>query len=155
LKSVASHDILKHDFFLVSHPYSYRAFEHLRYHPSTTLADYEWGYLVDYRGGGMQYARKILYTNAIHVKFRALHDLPDSKDWNIKYVHLEYVPNSGRYGKRVTKENIVPNPVRNSSLGWDSSSLQGPNVDAGLQLMVHSQPTDNLVSTAQIQSRRE
>jgi hypothetical protein len=122
---------------------------------STTLAACECGYRVHYGGTATQYARTVLYTDAIHVNFRALHDLSDSKDWKIKYVRFNYEPNSGRYGKRVAKENIVPNPVRDSSLGWDSPSVQGAGVDAGLQLIVRGQLTDNLVSTAQIQSRRE
>jgi hypothetical protein len=120
-----------------------------------TLALCECGYRVHYGGDAAQYPRTILYTEALHVNFRALHDFADSKDWKIKYVRFNYDPSSGRYGKRVAAENIVPNPVANPNSGWESPSMQGAGVDSGLQLIVRSQITNGLVSVAQIQSKRD
>lgn len=98
----------------------------------------------------------LLYTDAVETNFREIHNLSQFQDWKIKFVRFNYVPDSGRFGKRVEATNIVPNPVRDVGAGWNGPSTQGANVDAGLQLIVRSTLSkDQEVSTGQIQSTRE
>lgn len=120
------------------------------------FAECECGYRVPYGGNSSSEHSSLLFTDAIQVNFRTLQDIAHSKDWKIKYLRFNYVPNSGRFGKRVEARNIIANPLVNASAGWNSASKLGGDIDAGLQLIVRSNLIEgNLVSTGQIQSKRE
>lgn len=124
------------------------------WHASSTSADCECGYRVPYSGPSSK--SPLLFTEAVQINLRELNDLSESQDLKINYVELDYVPDSDRYGRRVEDKNIVLNPLADISAGWNSPSIQGPDVDAGLQLFVRSDLiNETLVSTGQVQSTRE
>lgn len=79
----------------------------------------------------------LLFTEAVQTDFRKLSILNDSKDWKVRQLGLDAVPNMDRLGKVVEDKNIILNAT-------------------GLQLIVIPTLVDgDLVSTGQIQSTRE
>lgn len=103
-------------------------------HMSRVAADCECGYRVS--SSSSQIA-SLLFTEALQTDFRKLSSLNDSKDWGIKQVSLDAVPDMGRLGRIVEDQNIILNAT-------------------GLQLIVRSTLVDgDLVSTGQTQSTRE
>lgn len=119
-------------------------------------ADCECGYRVSSSSTSQETTEYLLFTDAVQTDFRGMSSLDDSSDWKIKDLHLEYVPNKGRFGRLVEERNVVFNPAMDVSAGVNGPSQQGANVDAGLQLIVRSELVEgNLVSSGQIQSIRE
>ncbi|KAF3031289.1 hypothetical protein E8E12_001111 [Didymella heteroderae] len=85
-----------------------------------------------------------------------MNSLDNSRDWKIKNLRLDYNPGNGRFGRIVEERNVILNPARDPSVAPDGPSLQGTDIDAGLQLIVRSELAEgNLVSSGQIQSIRE
>jgi hypothetical protein len=101
---------------------------------SRVSADCECGYRVS---SSSNQIASLLFTEAVQKDFRKLSSLNDSKDWEIKQLMLDAVPDMDRLGRIVEDKNIILNAT-------------------GLQLIVRSTLVEgDLVSTCQIQSTRE
>jgi hypothetical protein len=101
---------------------------------SRVSADCECGYRVS---SSSNQIASLLFTEAVQKDFRKLSSLNDSKDWEIKQLMLDAVPDMDRLGRIVEDKNIILNAT-------------------GLQLIVRSTLVEgDLVSTGQIQSTRE
>jgi hypothetical protein len=103
-------------------------------HMSSVSAYCECGYRVSSSSNKIA---SLLFTEAVQTDFRKLSSLNNSKDWEIKQLMLDAVPDMERLGRIVEDKNIILNAT-------------------GLQLIVRSTLVEgDLVSTGQIQSNRE
>lgn len=91
-----------------------------------------------------------LYTDLIETNFLQEQNITQNTDWRVQ----TYAAKSQRpYARNVTKENVIANPLA------ESSTLDGPGIlggDPGLQLWVRGgPPIDNYVPSAEIATRRK
>ena len=92
-------------------------------------ADCECGYQVS---SSLSQIASLLFTEALQTDFRELSSLNGSKDWEIKQLSLDAVPDMDRLGRIVEDKNIILNAT-------------------GLQLIVRSTLVEgDLISTGQI-----
>ncbi|KAK4169284.1 beta-glucanase [Cladorrhinum sp. PSN259] len=121
------------------------------------LADCECGYSLslDLTGSDSLPASHhvALFTDLIESDFTRFDDISQNTDWVRQAFNLTKDRARGDYGEMFAVENAVVSPTSQTK-GPSGGENNEEEEEAGLKLMVHSEPIENMISVAEIDTRR-
>ncbi|KAF4308298.1 putative glycoside hydrolase family 16 protein [Botryosphaeria dothidea] len=95
-------------------------------------------------------AEHMVWTDLLETDFLHVDNLTDS-GWVPQVYNVSSTAARGAYGKMATLENVRVNPLKNS---WDWAGEAVEGGDAGLQLVVRSEPVEKMVPIGEVVASR-
>lgn len=92
----------------------------------------------------------MVWTDLLETDFLHINDLADI-GWVPQVYNVSQKAARGVYGKMAMLENVMANPLKNS---WDWAGEAVNGSDAGLQLVVRSEPVDDKVPIGEVVAAR-
>lgn len=92
----------------------------------------------------------MVWTDLLETDFLHVDNLTDS-GWVPQVYNVSSTAARGAYGKMATLENVRANPLKNS---WDWAGEAVEGGDAGLQLVVRSEPVEKMVPIGEVVASR-
>ncbi|KAK4222077.1 beta-glucanase [Podospora fimiseda] len=116
--------------------------------PLVVLADCECGYSLSLYNNSNSNDGFALFTDLIESKFVRVQDISQNTDWVRQAFNLTDDRARGPYGEMFAVENVVVSPMTAQPKEDQEAAA------AGLKLVVHSEPVENMIPVAEIDTHR-